>query len=233
MTVSVSQELIAVVDDMANPANFVDCASTIQYANAPAAQLFGYAHHLDMIGTTYADWRCKAAEFADTFIQQDQHVITTGEMLRTLDIHPYADGQWAIYIVSRQRWLADDGTVLGCMAYGLDITETHSIALAAQLANWPGDTGEHFTLTEQRDQRLSSREMEILFLIVRGKTAKLVAAALGLSYRTVQQYIEILKAKFNVSSKVELIEAAMMRGYLNQIPVTLFNRQLSVVLGST
>jgi DNA-binding CsgD family transcriptional regulator len=71
-----------------------------------------------------------------------------------------------------------------------------------------------------------------LFLILRGKTAKLAAAVLGLSYRTVQQYIDSLKAKFQAGNKIELIDVAMARGYMNHIPVSIFSNQLSIVLAA-
>ena len=36
--------------------------------------------------------------------------------------------------------------------------------------------------------------------------------------------------KFGATSKRELLDVATQQGYLNQIPATLFNQQLSVIL---
>jgi DNA-binding CsgD family transcriptional regulator len=53
---------------------------------------------------------------------------------------------------------------------------------------------------------LSKREREIAFQLTRGKTASEIAQALQLSKRTVQNYIENMKCKLNVSSRSQLIE---------------------------
>jgi len=106
------------------------------------------------------------------------------------------------------------------------------------LAKFTGHQQDSYTLTQDGDAitegavSLSPRESEVLFLILRGKTAKLAATVLGLSYRTVQQYIDSLKEKFHVESKIELIDAAMAQGYLSQIPLSIFSKQLSVVLAA-
>lgn len=53
---------------------------------------------------------------------------------------------------------------------------------------------------------LSKRELECLRLTVMGKPAKQVAFNLGLSPRTVEEYLDNIKRKMNVSSKSALIE---------------------------
>lgn len=58
------------------------------------------------------------------------------------------------------------------------------------------------------DIYLSSRELDCLRLIVRGKTAKEISNILGISKRTVESYQENIKHKMNVYSKSELIDKA-------------------------
>lgn len=53
---------------------------------------------------------------------------------------------------------------------------------------------------------LSQQQLKCLRLLVRGKTAKMIAQELGISPRTVESYCEQIKLKFNVSSKSELID---------------------------
>lgn len=52
----------------------------------------------------------------------------------------------------------------------------------------------------------SKRELEIVRILVRGKTAKEVALNLQLSKRTVEHYIENIKDKMGATNKSELIE---------------------------
>ncbi len=56
-----------------------------------------------------------------------------------------------------------------------------------------------------RKPNLSSREQECLFYCARGLSAKEIAEKLGLSFRTVETYLEKAKFKFNVKSKSDLI----------------------------
>ena len=54
--------------------------------------------------------------------------------------------------------------------------------------------------------QLSKRQCEVLFYLVRGKTAKSIGKKLNISQRTVEQHLENIKIKMNVYSKAALIE---------------------------
>jgi DNA-binding CsgD family transcriptional regulator len=56
----------------------------------------------------------------------------------------------------------------------------------------------------QFDQ-LSNREREVVKLLLQGKSNKLIASSLGISDRTVEFHLKNIYAKFQVSSRVELI----------------------------
>lgn len=56
---------------------------------------------------------------------------------------------------------------------------------------------------------LSRREKQCANLLIRGKTAKEIAAQLNLSHRTIEFYIENIKNKLHVSTKSELIDKLM------------------------
>lgn len=53
--------------------------------------------------------------------------------------------------------------------------------------------------------RLSNREWEVVNLLLQGKSNKLIAASLGISDRTVEFHLKNIYAKFEVSSRIELI----------------------------
>lgn len=65
---------------------------------------------------------------------------------------------------------------------------------------------------------ISHRESEVLYLMLRGSTNSAIATALGLSTRTVESYVDSMKLKFNVSSRVELIRAAVDEGFVFFVP---------------
>ncbi len=65
---------------------------------------------------------------------------------------------------------------------------------------------------------LTKREVECLFLLIHGKTAKEIAKFLNISFRTVETYIEKIKNKLQVESRSEIIEKAIESNLLEIIP---------------
>ena len=55
------------------------------------------------------------------------------------------------------------------------------------------------------DVDLSKREKEVLRLVLQGKSNKQIALSLGISIRTVEFHLKNIYAKFQVSSRIELI----------------------------
>lgn len=77
---------------------------------------------------------------------------------------------------------------------------------------------------------LSKRELECLFLQLRGKTVKQIAEILNLSKRTAESYIDNIKAKMGCQNKAELLVAAVSQGYQHHIPKNLLQLNLSRIL---
>ena len=61
---------------------------------------------------------------------------------------------------------------------------------------------------------LTSREKQILELILHNLTAKKIAKKLGISPRTVEEYTDTIKNKFSCDSKSELISKAIENNYI-------------------
>ncbi|GAL04474.1 transcriptional regulator LuxR family [Photobacterium aphoticum] len=57
-----------------------------------------------------------------------------------------------------------------------------------------------------------------------------MAKVLGLSVKTVENYVLRLREKFNANSKSELIDLALEQGFGSHIPESMLKRQLSVIL---
>ena len=56
-----------------------------------------------------------------------------------------------------------------------------------------------------QSNQLSDRQREVLKLLLEGKSNKLIALSLGISERTVEFHLKNIFARFQVSSRVELI----------------------------
>lgn len=62
--------------------------------------------------------------------------------------------------------------------------------------------------------QLTTRELECLFYVLKGKTSKHIGKTLNISYRTVETHMSNVKSKLNIRNKSELIEKAIESGYI-------------------
>ena len=65
---------------------------------------------------------------------------------------------------------------------------------------------------------LSKRQSECLYHLLRGKSAVKIGKILGLSPKTVEYYIDEIKNKMGCSSKAEVIEKSIEKGYIEVNP---------------
>jgi DNA-binding NarL/FixJ family response regulator len=77
--------------------------------------------------------------------------------------------------------------------------------VAAQMSVWMREE-------EQDATRLTNRELEVLRLVVEGKTNQGIGLALGISEKTVEKYLEAVFNKLGVSSRVEAAVFAVREG---------------------
>lgn len=63
--------------------------------------------------------------------------------------------------------------------------------------------------------KLAKREIECLYFMIRGMTAKQIGKLLNLSFRTIETYIENMKLKLNCCNRSELIGKAIDLGYIH------------------
>ena len=61
---------------------------------------------------------------------------------------------------------------------------------------------------------LSDREMEVLTLVVEGKSNKEIAALLGISHQTVKNHITSILRKFGVEDRTQAVVYALKRGWV-------------------
>ncbi len=77
--------------------------------------------------------------------------------------------------------------------------------VAAQMSVWMRDD-------ENESNRLTHRELEVLRLVVEGKTNQGIGLNLGISEKTVEKYLEAVFAKLGVTSRVEAAVYAVREG---------------------
>ena len=214
--------------------------SAYLYGNPCTAHLCGYADQQALLGDTDYELPCAAVKSAPLFLQQDREVIERHQPLRALDIQPYANGEWHVFISDKIPLLDAQLQVSGVISHGVDITSRRSLALSYLLGGLtrqdrrairPRIGANSYFIDQRRGQvDLSRQETDSLFLLLHGRSHKQIARVLNLTRRSVADQLANLKRKFEANSQADLLESAIQAGYLNQIPPSLFNRQLSLIL---
>ena len=74
------------------------------------------------------------------------------------------------------------------------------------------------------ESNITKRQSECLYYLLRGYNSREIGNFLNISHRTVEDHIELLKSKFNCSSKQKLIEYAIDNGYIYIIPDSIKRR---------
>ena len=191
----------------------------------------GYKSINASIGVSYYDFPVRAKRLAQYFHQTDKELIAGSPGVRVL-IHWYLyDDKRMLALCEKLPIKDENGNVVAILAHTIDITHSNLIDISRYLnlfshnRHAQENDGQFFyKICQSNDytqDNLSAREVECLFYILRGKTAKEVAKILCLSCRTVESHIDNMKYKFGVTRKTQLIEKAIMKGYINVLPKSL------------
>ncbi|WP_194435860.1 helix-turn-helix transcriptional regulator [Vibrio fluminensis] len=213
-----------------------DVDSVFVYANTAYAQLVGFQEPQQLVGLADRDIPCQTANCAQDFKQQDQMVMKTQRAIKVLDVHPYPDGSWRAHIFSKKPWYNAKGEVQGTIFFGQDLTDTAILEVGHWICRATGILSDlkaaKWEVSSQGSEKLTTREQEVLFLMLYGKKPTFIADAMGISIKTFEGYVARLRAKFSAHSKAHLIDLALERGYGSYIPQTMLKTQLSVVIHS-
>lgn len=194
----------------------------------------GLDHHLDIIGRTDFDMPGPIVESSESFQQQDHLVMTTGNPVRSLEIHPDAAGDWRVHIVTKSPWKNDQNDIIGNIFHGIELKDTAILEVGHWICRSAGldlKSPVSFSLDlHNQPINLNPRESEVLFLLLYGKKPQYIARVLGISVKTVENYILRLRIQFNANSKNELLDRALDLGYSAKIPESLITHQLSIIL---
>jgi len=220
-----------VIEHLPHYCSILDLNSIHCITNKRTAAAMGFNNTEKIIGQPYGYINCPAVEQAEQFVAQDQKVIDSRRELDYLCYHHYTDG-WKIVYGTRKPLMNDENDVCGLIYLSQDIQEHKIINLSRFLmdsnAKVFGLKQKQFTMhlieKDIHDEyRLTRRQLECLFFVIRGKTAKEISSRLKISPKTVESYIAEIKIIFSCYSISQLVEKSINCGYFNIIPSTLFN----------
>jgi len=129
-----------------------------------------------------------------------------------------------LFLQTKTQKLDSNGLVCGVLSHSIEIIDPTVYSLIQALQKNSPFLGQYqpFYLGKKSNTNtivLPRRQEEVLFYLIRGKSAKSIARLMGISFRTVEYYITILKDKFNCATKNELIESAINKGFSQYIPL--------------
>ena len=220
------------IHQMSGYFNILTLHSRFMAVNTASANLMGYSHAEEVTLTTYEDMPCRASESATLFKAEDEKVITLKEPLRILSYQCFSHDRWTVLI--GQKWLlfGNDGEPIGIASHFMDVTHLNIV----DLGRFMWEKTKRFSAQFYQKQfsyvlspigffsKLSQRQMECLFFMIRGYSSNEIARSLQLSVRTIHDHIDELKNKFSTQNKKELIEKAIFEGFVNVLPPSLIKQ---------
>ncbi len=216
---------------------FKEDAKHYAKVNHAAAELIGYSEPEQLIGKTEYNMRCPAAEFADDFIQQNETALS-GNRLKIIDIHYYANNQLRMLHVNKFPIKDNSNNTIGLMIHAIEANDVDSLQLGwslikNKLTPRKSSMASYKIHSSPSFAELTEREFECLYLSIHGKSAAEIAAILHLSARTTEHYFSSMKIKLNLNKKSELIEWGIANGVTSTIPKRLLSHPLSKIIGRT
>lgn len=222
---------LQILEALSFPFSIKTKGSVYVAANTALARLTGFASAEDLIGIQDKNLNCDAAELHELFVVQDSAAIDEGKQAN-LDVCNYIDGRLRVFLSTKTKLvdLKKNEYVISSMRE-IPLVSLSNIVnhLSSKKITKPEQLISSYSLgyPEINNKglgpcKLTSRQSECLFHIMRGKTQKEVAVLLSISLRTVEEHIDKLKKVFDCTSRSRLIDKAYELGFAQIIPPTLF-----------
>lgn len=146
-------------------------------------------------------------------VEVAQHIHQTGADVRILALSAYDDKHYILELLENgaagylTKEEAPDTIIDAIRGVSQGEQGWVSRRVAAQMSVWMRDE-------EPDSSRLTKRELEVLKLVVEGKTNQGIGVTLGISEKTVEKYLEAVFSKLGVSSRVEAAVYAVREGMI-------------------
>ncbi|MBA3662014.1 MAG: PAS domain-containing protein [Gammaproteobacteria bacterium] len=151
----------------------------------------GLSHVTDIVGKTDFDlpWSCT---HADLYRKDDREILRGKIIYNQLETQLQATGQLVTVIVNKKPLYDQNNIPIGLIgSYMEKKPEPHRATLNI----------------------LSKQQKYCLLYTIQGKSAKQIANQLGLSTRTIEFYLGLIKQKLACRNKAELISTALRLGF--------------------
>ena len=191
---------------------FLNIQGKTQLMNEESALMCGFASAEESIGKSLHD--VSNEESAVHLINNCSEVMSSNTVKIFEEQNVRKDGLNLQFLSIKCRWYDDDNVIRGVFGCSI-VLGKHSLAtsLSAVMelnlfdSNKMSDNKQNQIPNLINNKTyLSKRELECLHLTIKGYTAKRIGRELGISHRTVEEYLLNIRIKTGASSKAELIE---------------------------
>lgn len=208
---------------------YKDLESNFLYANPYCINFLGYKNEEQIIGKN--DYDFFWCDYADLYKKEEADVIQQGSyasLVPSID----SQGEEVLFFSTRELFLDHNKTPIGILCQAKPIHDKKILELS-NLLNTDSKSNKKIISCEKPlalPEKLTKREREFLFFLLRGYSAKMIANTFFVTERAVEAHVERLKQKFDVNSKHELVAKAIHLGLLYDIPKSLLNKCLNPFL---
>ncbi len=210
--IKINQSTVNMLDQLPFPYVIRDMESRAIYANDALAELYGVKSKSDIMGKLDIDLDSLVLRFDESlqeFDRQYKKVSHTEKAFSTLEIHPEACD--SPYIFHKKPYYDNNGICVGMFGYNLEL-DVYTLSDYVK-GNMPGSL-----LLNKPDHFFTERNCEVMFFRLQGLTNKETAARLNLSFRTVENYMQVLYEKVGVNHFDDFMEFCVSRDYHRYLP---------------
>lgn len=185
----------------------------IIHCNKKYLECAGYKNVKKITGKTDCDlvWQ----QYSDIYHQQENDILK-GKTYAALYPGKRADESNTIYLSKKYPWVNEDGFVIGIISYGLELQSTSADlkflfdqSIISPGTGFPIQDSIDFSQSIENPYKLTNRQLDCLFYLVKGMTIKEIAKTLDLSPKTVEHYLDAIKIKLGCNSRSTLITKAL------------------------
>lgn len=191
---------------------FLNTQGKTQLMNEESALMCGFTSAFDSIGKSLFD--VSNEDSAKNLIDNCTEVIKNKSVKILEEENIRNDGLKLQFLSIKCPWYDEADEIRGVFGCSI-VLGKHSLAVSLS-AVMELNLFDSSTASEQKQNSLqgliskktylSKRELECLHLTIKGYTAKRIGRELGISYRTVEDYLVNIRIKTGAASKAELIE---------------------------
>lgn len=173
----------------------------------------------EFVGKTDFDMPWK--DVADKFIKQDKQVLK-GKIIVSIETFTATNGVKSSFLVKKAPMYAPNKKIIGVVGTGFGLTKNNYKEAALMLTGLGIKISNLYSYiaSENRDfvyknVKFTKRQAQVISHFLKGHSADLTAQYLGLSRRTIESAIVLIKDKLKCKEKYQIIDKALTLGFID------------------